>query len=101
MTFLLATAERIGLHPRFYWMVQEGAAPLDGRYPLASGPALRMLQGGERRSIQSVFIQAIYLPKILACLRGRLNPFRIFDGIGASTFQLAGRRHYLRWRPET
>ena len=102
MTFLLATAERIGLHPRFYWMVQEGAAPLDGRYPLASGPALRMLHRAVNAGHPIGIHPGYYTYKNFSLLARQIESFsRILDGIGASTFQLAGRQHYLRWRPET
>ncbi len=102
LSYLLKVAKALSLRASFYWMVPEGAVPLDGGYSLASGPAFRMLQ----RTLEAGHLVGIHPGyasfKNLDLLGRQVEMFRsILHRLGKPEIPLLGRQHYLRWRPET
>ena len=102
LSYLLKMTKELNLRTCFYWMVPEGAVPLDGGYSFFGGPALRML----RRVVDAGHLVGIHpgyrTYKDPGLLCKQVDSFRrVLDGIGAPEAPMLGRQHYLRWRPQT
>lgn len=99
--YLLATNERFGLESAFFFIVENTAGLIDGRYRMEMhwiGPLLKMIhKRGHEIGLHASYNSVRHRAQLL---REKERLIQVLAEQGIERETIGGRYHYLRWRPE-